>query len=215
MKNEELNLAELLKDCPEGTLLYTPLIGEVEFDKIRYNTIYIKHDGIGWCFTSKGHYLNMKDAECLLFPSKDQRDWNVWKEEHDKKKENLFKVGDHAIDKDNDFDIVVITKITDSDSVMVKLIDSEFDSYSQDLSNLTKIDKYPINRFQPFDEVLCRHSDKDKWKAHFFSHINTNDREYPFSATFDYRYCIPYNAETKHLVGTTEEAPEFYINWEE
>lgn len=218
MKNEELNLAELLKDCPKGTKLYTPICGVVEFVAIggicapNY-PIKTSNNIDDYYFTKEGYFHMNGTPECLLFPSKDQRDWNVWKTEHDKKKENLFKIGDHAIDKNND--IVVITKITDSDLGMVKLIDSEFDNYSQDLSNLTKIDKYPIGRFQPFDEVLCRHSDKDKWKAHFFSHINTGDREYPFYATFAYRYCIPYNTETKHLVGTTDKAPEFYINWEE
>ena len=31
----------------------------------------------------------------------------------------------------------------------------------------------------------------------------------------DYKYCIPYNDDTKHLVGTTKEAPEFYRYWED
>ena len=30
-----------------------------------------------------------------------------------------------------------------------------------------------------------------------------------------YRCCIPYNEETKHLVGTTDEAPEYYRYWED
>lgn len=30
-----------------------------------------------------------------------------------------------------------------------------------------------------------------------------------------YVYCIPYNDDTKHLVNTTDEAPEYYRYWEE
>ena len=32
--NEKLNLVEILKDCPKGTKLYSPIFGEVELDKI-------------------------------------------------------------------------------------------------------------------------------------------------------------------------------------
>lgn len=30
-----------------------------------------------------------------------------------------------------------------------------------------------------------------------------------------YKYCVPYNDETKHLVGTKDEAPEYYRYWED
>ena len=30
-----------------------------------------------------------------------------------------------------------------------------------------------------------------------------------------YKHCIPYNEETQHLVGTTDEAPDFYKFWED
>ena len=36
----------------------------------------------------------------------------------------------------------------------------------------------------------------------------TNKKKY-------YKYCVPYNDDTKHLVGTTEEAPEYYRYWED
>lgn len=32
---------------------------------------------------------------------------------------------------------------------------------------------------------------------------------------YTYKYCITYNDNTKHLVGTTDEAPEFYRYWED
>lgn len=219
MKNEELNLAELLKDCPKGTKFYSPMFGYVFLSAVKTNKIeiIIQDDDKVKTTTSvkvNGYFNNnFSDGECMLFPSKDQRDWNVWKAEQDKKQENPFKVGDYVIDK-RDNTLNIITRVIDKDNVEVRFIDS-ITSIHLTTDNLTKIDKYPISRFLPFDRVLCRYSDKDKWKAHFFSHIDTGNRDYPFYATFSFRHCIPYNSETEHLVGSTDKAPEFYINWEE
>ena len=48
------------------------------------------------------------------------------------------------------------------------------------------------------------------------------DNKNEFNNTYPYRcvgspciYCIPYNDDTKHILGTTEEAPEFYRYWED
>lgn len=71
-----MNIAEILKNCPEGTKLYSPVFGEVEFTKIHdfLNEI-ICHTSIGIArFYSDGTYY--KCGECMLFPSKEQRDWD-------------------------------------------------------------------------------------------------------------------------------------------
>lgn len=123
MKNQELNLVELLKDCPKGTKLYSPIFGEVKLRSIDHAIRITTNQNAVSMFYKNGQYYDCPESECLLFPSKDQRDWNAWKEEQDKKtQENTFKVGDHAINTSND--IVVITKITDSDLGWVKMIDS-------------------------------------------------------------------------------------------
>lgn len=211
MKNEELNLAELLQDVPIGTKFYCTVIGEVEFRGLDYDSLDIFDEECNFVpIDNFGRYS--RRGECVLFPSKDQRDWDVWKEEQDKKNESPFKIGDYA--KDRNGEIYKIIELKGANECVVHYLTEDVTSPAK-CECLTKIDKYPISRFQPFDKVLCRHLDKDNWKAQFFSHIDTGDREYPFYATFSYRYCIPYNSETKHLVGTTKEAPEFYINWEE
>lgn len=221
--NEELNLITLLKDCPKGTKFYSPICGVVEFVTIGgiFATNYpIKttNNIDDFYFTKEGYY-NMKGTpECLLFPSKDQRDWNVWKEQQDKKNTAL-KVGDYAIDQDND--IVVITKITDSDLGMVKAINNKHHNYSFYLNALTKIDRYPISSFKPFDGVLVRDSnlgDEDNydismvWCADFYSHYDEKNKQYVSTGGL-YSQCIPYNEETKHLLGKTDKAPEFYTTW--
>lgn len=70
-----MNIAELLKYCPKGTKLYSTVFGEVEFSKINPDdmiVINVKDDG-SRVFHRNGSYS--KYGECVLFPSKDQRDW--------------------------------------------------------------------------------------------------------------------------------------------
>lgn len=67
----------------------------------------------------------------------------------------------------------------------------------------------PFN-LQPFDRVLVRDSCSEKWRAEFFSHID-NELCLPYMCVSClWRYCIPYNDETKHLLGTDKEPPEKY-----
>ena len=78
--NEDLNLVEILKDCPEGTKLYSTVLGEVELCAIEYNNTYpiLVKDNIGnaCSLTPNGKFVEKFDSECVLFPSKDQRDWS-------------------------------------------------------------------------------------------------------------------------------------------
>lgn len=78
MKNQ-INIAEILKDCPKGTKLYSPLCGECYFDSLNMGTIICKKQNTQEItFTSGGYYMLpvFDDCECQLFPSKDQRDWS-------------------------------------------------------------------------------------------------------------------------------------------
>lgn len=101
--NENLNLVEILKDCQTGTKFYTSVWGEVSFRKLLKDKIYtisidtcIGNTGL----TKEGYYLPINDAECIIFPSKEQRDWskftapwcNLEKQSEDKKEINNFDV---------------------------------------------------------------------------------------------------------------------------
>ena len=78
-----MNVAEILKDCPKGTKLYSTIYGEVEFmyvvDEHRTYKIFCrKIEGdvvIPHSFTKDGKMV-FTDAEPTLFPSKYQRDWS-------------------------------------------------------------------------------------------------------------------------------------------
>lgn len=82
--NKELNLLEILKDAPNGTKLYSPICGELEFDGIEpiqglYPICCHKGDDC-FLFTEEGKYYPYGDeAEILLFPSKGNKDWSTFK----------------------------------------------------------------------------------------------------------------------------------------
>ena len=83
--NENLNLVEILKDCPKRTELYSTICGIVEFRGIDAKSgdypidVYCKQTKDYYSFTADGRiYCEANFGECLLFPSKDQRDWSKW-----------------------------------------------------------------------------------------------------------------------------------------
>lgn len=94
--NENINLVEILKDAPRGTKLWSPLCGECEFRGIlspnnifKIRVKYEEEEGNitqYLCFSSQGKYCDSSEAECLLFPSKENRDWSTfkasWKHKH-------------------------------------------------------------------------------------------------------------------------------------
>lgn len=67
------------------------------------------------------------------------------------------------------------------------------------------VDLKPKCEFKPFDKVLGRNEKDDVWEAELFSHYK-EESQYPFRCIgFSRKYCIPYNEETAHLLGTTDE----------
>ena len=165
--NENLNLVEILKDCPVGTKLYSPIIGEVEFKRIKYCEYPIvtrcKNGNRILSFTKDGLFFpEGVQGECImLFPSKNQRDWSK------------FNVKKHRFDP---------------------------------------------KTFQPFDKVLVKRGDESYyvWFPDFVSlPPNDVDKTVFCMNTDDVVMVIPYNEETKRLIETNEDAPEFYRYWED
>lgn len=77
----KINVAEILKDKPENTKLYSPLFGDVYFSYIENSIINVKHHGGITKFFDNSRYYNYPESEPLLFPSKEMRDWSkyAWK----------------------------------------------------------------------------------------------------------------------------------------
>ena len=78
--NENIDLTKILRDCPKGWKLWSPIFGEIEFrsivKKAHYPILLSCKKGIIWL--SKGGLFDIENegAECILFPSKKQRDWS-------------------------------------------------------------------------------------------------------------------------------------------
>lgn len=95
MENK-INIAEILRDMPKGTKLYSPLFGKCELigvDNSKY-PIAIKAQRIDGAISKgvmkDGRYFDgYEDAECSLFPSAKMRDWD-----------KFFKRGDVLVDED-------------------------------------------------------------------------------------------------------------------
>ena len=78
-----------------------------------------------------------------------------------------------------------------------------------------KKDKFDPCTLKPFDRVLVRNFKAYKWKCEHFSYFNEGN-DYPcICSSNSYAFCVPYNDETKYLVGISNEAPEYYRYWEE
>lgn len=80
--NDNINIAELLKDSPKGTKLYSTIFGEVELKEVKDNgrsvcILVTNFYGQEEMFYPDGKYnTHYSDSECTLFPSKEQRDWS-------------------------------------------------------------------------------------------------------------------------------------------
>jgi hypothetical protein len=121
----KINVAEILKDKPENTKLYSPLFGDVYFSYIKDSIINVKHHGGITKFFDNSRYYNYPESEPLLFPSKEMRDWSKfsWKRGDvlvsddgcievifDKWYDDTYTsfYGKHYLDSENENDIVYI-----------------------------------------------------------------------------------------------------------
>jgi len=86
--------------------------------------------------------------------------------------------------------------------------------WDADKKELKKIPKhYDISNFHAGMPVLVRNSDNNDWDYVTFSHLNRYSL-FIFRACGDgYKQCIPFNKDTKHLLGTTDPCEEQYVNW--
>ena len=164
--NENIDLTKILENCPVGWEFWSDNYGKVRFKCINKSydrPIFVKRtDGGNAYYTKEGWCSKDFSASCLLWPSKDCRDWSKFTAPWYKKQ------------------------------------------------------KFNPKTLKPFDKVLVKCNNSESWKVQLFSHIIEDDKICPYVCiSYNYKYCIPYNNDTKHLVGTNEEAPESYIYWED
>lgn len=76
-----------------------------------------------------------------------------------------------------------------------------------------RVERFDPATFKPFDKVLTRDESRYCWNINFFGFIDEN-KKCRCSSSF-WSQCIPYNDDTKHLLGTRDDCPEYYKWWEE
>ena len=109
--NENINLYKLLKGH-NGEKFYSPLCGDVILDRTASeNNIYFSNGGISLIFYSDGSYF--KNGECLVFPSKTQRDWNKWAEGWIDR-DGLPKTWDEYLKGKNHDDLCLIDRLSEN-----------------------------------------------------------------------------------------------------
>lgn len=228
--NNNINIAEILRDCPKGTKLYSPIFGNVSLERlldyVEY-PIYVVDKNSGQIpFSKDGLYLtNYSDAECQLFPSREMRDWR-----------KFFKSGDVVISKDGTkagvFDkwnndnyksfltsfsiykdgtvhksqIHSTNKFQKADENQRAFFIKQAEKILKGKYNPETLQVEPVKvecSFKPFDKVLVRNEDGQVWCANYFSHYK-NDTNYPYVCIDKrYNYCIPHEGNER-LLGTTE-----------
>ena len=96
MEQKDIDIYEILKGMPDGTTLYTPMCGNVEFTSVAADK---EKSGAIWTEDKNGEYpfdkhgKLMKGGEVMLFPSKEMRDWSKFF----KKGDVLEHVGDEKV----------------------------------------------------------------------------------------------------------------------
>lgn len=71
-------------------------------------------------------------------------------------------------------------------------------------------EKFDPKTLKPFDKVLVRDINSQNWGCDLFSNIDNRGSHPYICVSGAYNMVIPYNEDTKHLVGTNEDAPEYY-----
>ena len=77
----ELDLCKILEGF-EGMTFYSPIFGDVILISVNFSLDYpitvILSDGCSRSFYKNGLYLDGHNGECMLFPSKENRDWSTF-----------------------------------------------------------------------------------------------------------------------------------------
>ena len=186
------------------------------------------------------------NCECMIFPSKDQRDWSKFQRPFKDgdviyvrtrmfkwvsifKKETEYKIityADYNLDTNNFHGADNYGEMTlcQTNAILEKRIATEEEkqklfqaikehgyTWNAVTKTLEKVEKPKFDpaTLKPFDQVLVRNVLTDKWRIGFFEKIDTENPKYD-TAFSSYLHCIPYNDETKHLLGKAEMEPEYY-----
>lgn len=237
MENK-INIAEILRDMPKDTKLYSPIFGEVKFKEVVSDNTYpikvlskVPFSRFG-SFTENGFYYDgIEDAEVMLLPSCEMRDWSKFFKHGDVVRNpynemiavfdcwtnddytefnttiNYYK--DHTLGEGEVCDTECFVKANDEQKTLFiaaaeKHYGGKYNPETLQVDPVKVIE--PKCSFKPFDKVLVRYGN-GIWGATFFSRYdNKSAWAYVGVDCINWEQCIPYEGN-EHLLGT-DKSPE-------
>lgn len=240
---KKINIAELLKDCPNGMELDCAMCDNVTFVRILDGDSYPIQiqtpEGHIW-LSEYGCVSLSTHAKCVIFP-KGETTWEGFK--------RPFKDGDivatnegswigivvggyeneliqtYCVIKDNaEFEAYFNTKIIwafdrlateEEKQKLFNAIKENGYKWNAETKTLEKLieQKFDITTLKPFDKVLVRDANEREWIISFFSHCNGLEL-YKYSCINGAGYAQCIPYEgNEHLLGKTDDCDEFYKTW--
>lgn len=216
--NNEINITEILKDFPKGTKLYSPIFGEVKFNKYHENIITVSatyNDKINTLntFSKNGNYYSgYSQSECLLFPSSKMRNWTKFFKQGDvvikngggmaavfdgwandtytkfNTTVNLYCDGNTG--EEEVCDTLLFRKATNEErkQFIEKVEGALKGKYNPETLQVEPVKPEVPFNLKPFDKVLVRDDPNQKWTVDMFSYYNREDNDYPYICIGNY-YC--------------------------
>lgn len=236
---DKINIAEILRDMPEGTKLYSPLFGEVEFKEVVFGDVFpikvlpIAPNFPTESFTENGFfYDDIEDAEVLLLPSREMRDWSKlfkrgdivynpnskmlaifdgWvNDDYTEFNTTINYYKDHTFGEEEVCDTECFVKTNDEQKTLfIAAAEKHYGGkYNPETLQVEPVKvAEPKCSFKPFDKVLVRYNEDSVWRCEFFSNYNTFNKRYLYVCLSGvYKYCIHYDGN-QHLLGT-DKSPE-------
>lgn len=198
---ENINIAELLENCPKGMELDCTMFDNVTLEYVAESSLYPirvrREDGNCIALTKYGQFINADFAKCVIFP----KGKTTWKGFVPPCK---FKVGDTVRGKYTN-NIYTISCITPTEYNLTNGKSFTFDD--EDCYELVP-HKFDINTLVPFESrVLVRSVDGDLWKPAIYGFSHSKGC-YVVGGVY-WAQCIPYEGN-EHLRGKTNSCDAFY-----
>lgn len=232
MENK-INIAEILRDMPKGTKLYSPIFGDTVLEYVdsddKYPIIVTLSNGSSENFSPHGIYFaEFEDAEPVLYPSSKMRCWDkffkrgdivynphsqmyavfvCWaNDDYTEFNTTINYYKDHTFGEEEVCNTECFVKANDEQrTLFIAAAEKHYGGkYNPETLQVEPVKVVePKCSLKPFDKVLVRDDEEDVWKADYFSHYEEDDKIAPYVCVGSYYKLCIPYEGNQHLLGTT------------
>ena len=236
MENK-INIAEILRDMPKGTKLYSPLFSDTVLKCVdsddKYPITVTLSNGSSESFSPHGIYFTeFEDAESVLYPSSKMRCWDkffkrgdivynphsqmyavfeCWaNDDYTEFNTTINYYDDHTFGEEEVCTTNCFVKATDKQRVeFIEAAEKHYGGkYNPETLQVEPVKvAEPKCSFKPFDKVLVRYNEGSVWRCEFFSNYNTFNKRYPYVCLLGVYRYCIHYDGNQHLLGT-DKSPE-------